>query len=274
MPSGAGNTARQIQLLRDLDVDALKCMPSYALYLAETIEENDEDPAALPISVITVGAEPSTKEMRDRIAELFNVVVTENYGLSEMFGPGVASECVEARDGQHIWEDHFYPEIIDPDTGQRLAEGKEGELVLTSLTKEGMPLLRYRTGDLATLTTDRCDCGRTHARIHLTGRVDDMLIIRGVNVYPSEIEQVLLEVDELKPQYRIDLTTEQNLDRIEITVEHAPGFNGNRAALAERLKEKLASTLMLTPDDVTVVQPRTLARSEVGKIQRIFDNRT
>jgi phenylacetate-CoA ligase len=273
VPAGAGNTLRQIELVRDLGADCLITMPSYALYLAETVVEQGDDPSALPISSIPVGAEPSTREMRAEIADRFEAVVTENYGLSELFGPGVATECATATDGMHLWEDHFYPEIVDPDTGAVLEDGAEGELVLTSLTKEAVPVIRYRTGDLATLTREACECGRTHARIHLRGRADDLLIVRGVNVYPTEVESVVLEFEETVPQYRIDLRRRENLDRIAITVEHASTFEGDPDALAARLADRLESVLSLRPDDVEVVPHGTLERTEVGKVQRVYDHR-
>ena len=273
IPIGSGNTTRQIEFINDLNVDAMQAMPSYALYLAEAIAESGDDPAALPVSTIPVGAEPSSSAMRGELAARFDALVTENYGLSELFGPGVATECATAQDGMHIWEDHFYPEVINPETGDLLAEGKTGELVLTSLTKEAVPLLRYRTGDMVWLTRDRCECGRTHARIHLQGRADDLLIIRGVNVYPTEIESVLLEFDALTPQYRIDLTREQSLDRIAITVERDSSFEDDVSTLRERLFERFVSVLSLRPDELDIVAYGDLTRSETGKTRHIYDHR-
>ncbi|WP_458187214.1 phenylacetate--CoA ligase family protein [Haladaptatus sp. NG-WS-4] len=271
VPTGAGHTVRQLRFVRDLDVDALVTIPSYALYLAETADERGIDPRDLPLSAILVGAEPSTPAMRAEIAERFDATVTENYGLSELMGPGIATECAEQCDGMHLWEDHFLPEIVDPSTGDALPEGAEGELVLTALSKVALPVLRYRTGDVGTLTRERCACGRTHARLSITGRSDDLLVVRGVNVYPSQIESVVLEFDAVTPQYRIDLRTEGSLDTLELTVEREPGANATD--LADRLRTRLHDVLQLTPDEVRVVEPGTIDKTEVGKAKRIYDHR-
>ncbi|WP_458209415.1 phenylacetate--CoA ligase family protein [Haladaptatus sp. NG-SE-30] len=271
VPTGAGNTARQLRFIRDLDVDALVTIPSYALYLAETADERGIDPRDLTLSSILVGAEPSTPAMRAEIEERFDATVTENYGLSELMGPGIATECAEVCDGMHLWEDHFYPEIVDPSTGDVLSEGEEGELVLTALSKVALPVLRYRTGDIGKLTRERCACGRTYARLSLTGRSDDLLVVRGVNVYPGQIESVILEFDAVAPQYRIDLRTESSLDTLELTVEHEPGTDATD--LADRLRARLRDVLQLTPDEVRVVEPGTIDRTEVGKAKRIYDHR-
>ncbi|SDQ22049.1 phenylacetate--CoA ligase PaaK [Natronobacterium texcoconense] len=274
IPSGSGNTQRQVELARDLESDAIGCTPSYALYLAETAEEMGVDPRDLPLSTVLYGAEPCTEPMREAIEERLDATGIENYGLSELIGPGVAVECAEAQDGMHVWEDHFYPEIVDPHTGEVLPEGKEGELVLTSLTKEALPVLRYRTGDLTTLTYEKCDCGRTMARMDsVTGRADDLLIVRGVNLYPSQIEDVVLEFDDVAPYYRIDLYREDNLDRLELTVELAADFDGDSDTLREEMGERLANTLSFRPDALELVDYGTIERTEVGKVKRVYDHR-
>jgi|AntDeeMetagen285_2_1112576.scaffolds.fasta_scaffold00304_7 phenylacetate-CoA ligase len=277
VPAGGGNTTRQVDLIRDLDVSGFVCMPSYALYVAEHVRERGGDPSDLPITHVPVGAEPSTAEMRAEIAEAFDAVVTENYGLSELYGPGVATECAEATDGMHVWEDHFLVEVVDPDTGERVDDGERGELVLTGLQQEAVPVLRYRTGDVVERTTDTCDCGRTHARIRVVGRSDDLLVVRGVNVYPTEVESVLLEFDSLAPQYRIDVRRDDHLDTIEITAERDPNrqtaTDADHDALESDLTDRLAGVLGLTPDDVDVVPYGTLERTEVGKVKRVYDHR-
>ena len=274
IPIGGGQTQRQIEMLQDLDSDVLSCTPSYALYVAETAEEMGIDPAELALSTVIFGAEPCTEPMRAEIEERLGVTGIDIYGLSEVIGPGVSNECHEAQDGLHIWEDHFLPEVVDPATGDPLPEGEEGELVLTSLTKEAVPVLRYRTGDLTTLNYERCDCGRTMVRMdNVTGRTDDLLIVRGVNLYPSEIESVVLELDEVAPYYRIDLDREDELDRMTLSVELDDGFDGSRRDVRESLRTRLENVLSFTPDELTLAEPGTLARTEVGKVQRVFDNR-
>jgi phenylacetate-CoA ligase len=251
-------------------------MPSYALYVAAHVRDRGGDPRDLPVTHVPVGAEPSTAAMRAEIADAFDAVVTENYGLSELYGPGVATECATARDGMHVWEDHFLVEVVDPDTGERVPEGDRGELVLTGLTKEALPVLRYRTGDVVEHTTDRCECGRTHARIDVVGRSDDLLVVRGVNVYPTEIEHVLLEFDALAPQYRIDVRRDDHLDTLEVTVEVDRDHDlaaSDRNALAADATDRLSDVLGLTPDAVDVVPPDTIERTEVGKVKRVHDHR-
>jgi phenylacetate-CoA ligase len=273
VPVGGGQTQRQVELMCDLDVDAICLTPSYALYLAETAEEMGHDPADLPVSTVLYGAEPCTEPMRREIEERLGATAVENYGLSEVIGPGVAVECL-AQDGMHIWEDHFYPEVVDPNTGERVAEGEEGELVLTSLTQEALPVIRYRTGDLTTLDSEPCDCGRTAVRMDsVTGRADDLLIVRGVNLYPSEVEDVVLEFDEVAPHYRIDLRREGNLDRLELTVELAEEFEGSVSDLRERIGTRLSNVLGLRPNELTLVDYGGIERTEVGKVQRVYDHR-
>jgi len=274
IPIGGGNTERQIDFLTDLGSDVLACTPSYSLYVAEAIEERGINPAALDLSIVVIGAEPFTDPMRAEIEAALDVTAIDVYGLSEIIGPGVSIECAEVQDGLHVWEDYFFPEVIDPETGEVLPEGEKGELVLTTLTKEALPVLRYRTGDVTSLTYDECDCGRTAVRMgNITGRVDDLLIVRGANVYPSGIEEVLLDFEEVAPHYRIDLRREDALDTIEITVEHHEDFSGDADALRERLHERIASVLTLSPDSLSVVSPGTIERTTVGKVKRVYDHR-
>jgi len=274
IPIGGGDTAKQIEMLQDLESDGMGCTPSYCLYLAEKAEEQGIDPTAFDLSTVVIGAEPFTDEMRAEIEDALDVTAIDIYGLSELIGPGVSVECAHAQDGLHVWEDHFYPEIVDPDTGELLPEGERGELVLTSLTKEALPVLRYRTGDMTSLTREVCDCGRVHARMdNVRGRADDLLIVRGVNVYPSQIEEVVLGFDEVAPYYRIDLYREGNLDTIEITVELAGEFDGDVDDLRTRISEAITDVLVITPDSLELVPPGGIDRQETGKIQRVWDHR-
>ncbi|XVH31416.1 phenylacetate--CoA ligase PaaK [Haloferacaceae archaeon DSL9] len=274
VPTGGGNTARQLELLGDLESDVLCCTPSYCLYLAEAAEERGLDPRELPLSTVIIGAEPFTDPMREEIEAALDVTAVDVYGLSEIVGPGVAIECAEAQDGLHLWEDYFYPEIIDPDTGERLPPGEEGELVLTTLAKRALPVLRYRTGDMTRLREEPCECGRTILRMdNVTGRSDDLLIVRGVNVYPSQIEEVMLDVDEVAPHYRIDLRRDGTLDTMEISVEYHESFSGTRDDLREEIQARLDEILDVTPDALTIVEPGSLERTEVGKVKRVFDRR-
>lgn len=274
VPTGSGKTQRQIEMIQDLESDALTCTPSYALYLAETAEELGYDPRDLSISTVVFGAEPCTAPMREEIEERLDVTGVDVYGLSEMIGPGVSIECAEAQDGLHIWEDHFYPEIIDPETGEQLEEGEEGELVLTTLTKEGIPILRYRTGDITKLDSSECECGTETVRMdNITGRSDDLLIVRGVNVYPSEIESVILEFDEVAPYYRIDLRRDGSLDKLELTIERERDFDGKVTELRQRVFERLQNVLAFKPDEIFIADPGTLERTKTGKVKRVYDHR-
>ena len=274
IPIGSGQTQRQVELMIDLESDVFTCTPSYALYLAETAEEIGHDPADLPVSTIIFGAEPCTDPMREEIEEKLGVDGVDIYGLSEIIGPGVSCECHEAQDGLHIWEDHFYPEIIDPQTGDPVDEGDEGELVLTTLTREALPVLRYRTGDLTTLYYDECECGRTMVRMdNVTGRTDDLLIVRGVNLYPSEIEHTILDIDGVAPHYRIDLYEEDNLDVMELTVETERSLTKSKQSLEGEVLERLENVLQFTPDDLQLVNHGEIGRTEVGKVQRVHDHR-
>ncbi|WP_135805585.1 phenylacetate--CoA ligase PaaK [Halorussus marinus] len=274
IPTGGGNTARQLDMLRDLDSDALACTPSYCLYLAEAAEDRMMDVRKLPLSRVIIGAEPFTDPMREEIERALGVSALDVYGLSEIIGPGVSIECEEAQDGLHVWEDHFYPEVVDPETGEVLPEGESGELVLTTLTKEALPAIRYRTGDITSLTYERCACGRTAVRMdNVTGRTDDLLIVRGVNVYPSQIEDVVLDLGDVAPHYRIDLYREDSLDRMEITVEHHEAFRGTPDQLRDRIESALRDVLEIEPDAVEVVEPGSIERTEVGKVKRVYDHR-
>ena len=274
VPMGGGNTARQLTMLQDMGSDALSCTPSYCLYLAECAEQQGLDPRELPLSTVIIGAEPFTDPMREEIEAALDVTAIDIYGLSEIIGPGVAMECAEAQDGLHVWEDHFYPEIIDPDTGETLPPGETGELVLTTLTKEAQPILRYRTGDITHLYEEECECGRTERRMgNITGRTDDLLIVRGVNVYASQIEETMLDIDEVAPHYRLDLRREDTLDTMEITVEPHEQSRTGPDELRTAIDDRLNDQLDVSPDSIDVVDPGTIDRTEVGKVKRVFDHR-
>jgi len=274
LPIGGGQTDKQIEMMTDLGSDVLACTPSYSLYLAERAEELGHDIYDLPLSTVIFGAEPCTEPMREEIEDRLDVTGIDLYGLSEIVGPGVSIECHEAQDGLHIWEDRFYPEVVDPDTGEPVEEGDEGELVLTTLSKEALPVLRYRTGDLTTLNYDPCECGRTMVRMdNVTGRADNLLIVRGVNLYPSQIEDVVLSVDDVAPYYRIDLYRRGNLDEIELTVEQDENASRDREELYEAVAERLKAVLAFTPDALEVVEPGSIERTEVGKVKRVYDHR-
>ncbi|MFP4143968.1 MAG: phenylacetate--CoA ligase family protein [Phycisphaeraceae bacterium] len=275
VPTSGGNTARQIMVMKDFGVTAICCTPSYLLHLAERAEAMGVDIRELPVRVGIFGAEPWTEAMRARIEQLTGIRALDIYGLSEIIGPGVGCECC-AQDGLHIFEDLFYPEIIDPDTGEPLADGEEGELVLTTLAKEAMPMIRYRTRDITAFYTDVCDCGRTVRRIRRIGRrSDDMFIIRGVNVFPSQIESALLEVEGTLPHYQIRLTRDRGLDQIEVQVEVTSDVFGDTIGALERLQTRLAKAIENTIGlrvKLRLVEPHTLQRSE-GKAKRVIDQR-
>lgn len=215
-----GNTKKQIMIMQDFGSTVLTCTPSYSLYLAEAAAEEGVDIRELKLRVGIFGAEPWTEEIRQEIEGKLGIKAIDIYGLSEILGPGVAVECIEAQKGLHIWEDHFIPEIINPDSGEVLPLGEKGELVITTITKEGIPMIRYRTRDITRLIPEPCICGRTHMRLErMSGRSDDMLIIRGVNVFPSQIESVLVAIDGVEPHYLLIVDREDNLDTLEIQVE-------------------------------------------------------
>jgi phenylacetate-CoA ligase len=271
VPASSGNTARQMQLLEALPVAGIGATPSYALLLAERFAAEGRKPQSLRIAVC--GAEAWTTEMRDELERALGVTATNIYGLTEIIGPGVAQECAVAKDGLHVQEDHFLAEIIDPQTGAPVADGTWGELVLTTLTREAMPVLRYRTGDLTAMMREPCACGRTTARIAwITGRVDDMLTIRGVNVFPTAIEEVLLRFEELSPNYRIVITRPRHLDELVVEAEHRADMRCDLDDLRRRVAGKLAQTLLVSLD-VLILAPGTLERVEVGKAKRVDDRR-
>jgi phenylacetate-CoA ligase len=281
VPVSSGNTARQLLLLRDLRPAGLCATPSFALHIAETLADEGGDPRGLGLRYGLYGAEPWTDELRAALERAFGCPACDIYGLSEIVGPGVAGEC-EARTGLHLADDHFLPEIIDPASGAALPPGHEGELVLTTLSKRALPLIRYRTGDVTALNDQPCACGRTSARLaRIKGRADDMLIVKGVNLYPSEVERTLLGVEELVPHYQLIVDRTSTLARLEIQVEPAPavvercgGFDAAHptlVALRRRVRERLVSATGLSAD-VTLVAPRTLPRSE-GKAVRVVEKR-
>ena len=275
IPTSSGNTKRQIQTMIDFGSTVLCCTPSYALYLAETIEEMGvKDQLKLKAGIF--GAEPWTEEMRRALEEKLGIKAYDIYGLSEIMGPGVSYEC-EEQQGMHVCEDMFIPEIIDPDTGEVLPEGESGELVFTTITKEGFPVISYRTRDICSLNYEKCACGRTHVRMNKpTGRSDDMLIIRGVNVFPSQIEEVLMKIGEnITPNYMIIVGRENNTDTLEVQVEMSDAFFCDDIKsiekLERRIKDQLRSTLGLGAV-VRLVNPKSLQRSE-GKAKRVIDTR-
>jgi phenylacetate-CoA ligase len=281
VPVSSGNTARQMLLLQDFRPAGLCATPSFALHIAETLGEQGGNARALGLRYGLYGAEPWSEELRRALEAAYACPAYDVYGLSEIVGPGVAGEC-EARAGLHVADDHFLPEIIDPATGAVLPPGHEGELVLTTLSKRALPMLRYRTGDITTLSDAPCVCGRTSARIaRIKGRADDMLIVKGVNLYPSEVERTLLGVPELVPHYQLVVDRTSTLARLEVHVEPAPalvarcgGFDAAHPTLVElrrRVAEQLAKAIGLTAE-VTLLAPRTLPRSE-GKAVRVIEKR-
>lgn len=276
VPASAGNTRRQIELMRDFGTTVLACTPSYALYLAEYAkDEMGIDPRNLRLRVGSFGAEMWTEKMRKEIEKRFGIKAYNVYGLTEIIGPGVAHEC-EAQSGLHIWEDLFYAEIIDPETGEPLPEGKRGELVLTTLTKKGVPMLRFRTRDITAFVPGICACGRTSKRIErIRGRTDDMIKIRGVMLFPYQIEKAILEVQGVEPHYQIILTRPHHLDEIEIQVEMSKEVFSDEVRKIEELRRKLEKRIEETVGirvKVTLVEPKSLPRSE-GKAKRVIDKR-
>ena len=276
IPMSSGNTARQLMMMEDLGTNILCCTPSYALYLGETLREMGVNPRErLQMKAGIFGAEPWTEEMRQKIEELFEIDALDIYGLTEIAGPGVAFECLE-KHGMHVNEDHVIPEIIDPVTEEQLPYGSKGELVFTTITKEGMPMLRYRTHDICQLDATPCACGRTFVRMaRITGRTDDMLIIRGVNVFPSQIESVLVNVKGVAPHYMLVVDRINATDQLEVQVEVTEDTFSDTVASMERLtreiQEKLKSVIGLSAR-IKLVAPKTIPRSE-GKAKRIIDNR-
>ncbi len=275
VPTSSGNTARQIRTMVDFGTTVLCCTPSYAMYLAESIAEAGlRDKIKLKSGVF--GAEPWTEDMRHAIENSLGIKAFDVYGLSEIMGPGVSFEC-ECQNGMHVNEDMFVPEIIDPDTGEVLPEGAQGELVFTTLTKEGFPVIRYRTRDICSLNYEQCECGRTFVRMNKpTGRSDDMMIIRGVNVFPSQIEEVLLRIGEgVTPNYQIIVGRENNTDTLDINVEMTEKLFADDVKSIEKIERKIVSDLRSVLGigaKVHLVNPKTIARSE-GKAKRVIDNR-
>jgi phenylacetate-CoA ligase len=271
IPVSGGFTARQAMLLADLGGQVLISTPSYALVIAQAVRDAGTDPAQLKLELGLFGGEPWTEGMREQIERGLGLSAINNYGLSEMCGPGVATECLAARDGLHVNEDHFLAEVVDPDTGDPLPDGEEGELVFTTLTKEALPMIRYRSGDIGSIITEPCSCGRTTTRLKgLRGRLDDMLIIRGVNLYPSTVEQLLLRAEEVAPHYQLIVERPGNMD--ELTVECEPVSDSiDRAQLGERLGSLLREQTGIRIA-VTVLEPGALPRSE-GKAVRVVDRR-
>ena len=277
LPVSSGNTRRQLMVMRDFGTTLLTCTPSYALFLAEAAREEGFELRDLPLKAGCFGAEPWSETMRDEIETKLGLRAHDIYGLTELIGPGVAAECAY-RDGLHFNEDYFYPEIVDPDSGEVLPEGAKGELVITSLGREGSPLLRYRTRDITYLMREPCACGRTTTRIHrLLGRTDDMLIVRGVNCFPSQIENVLLRIEGTQPHYQIVIDRgATHLDEIEIQVEVEDAIFSDitrgMEQLRSRIHAELKSELGLSAR-IKLVEPRSIARSE-GKAKRIIDKRS
>ncbi len=275
IPAGTGNTRRQLKLIRDMQVTALHIIPSYALYLGNALMDDGEDPRSLPPRIALIGAEPHTEEVRQRIEYMLGLKAYNSYGLSEMNGPGVAFECL-AQNGLHVWEDAFIAEIIDPVTGKRLPDGEMGELVMTTLTRRGMPIIRYRTRDLTRVLTGPCPCGRMHKRLdRIKGRVDDMFIIKGCNIYPMQIEQVLMSFPEVGENYLIVLENLDSMDHIRIMVEiRSEYFVEDMRVLKElqrTIAHRLRDEILVTPR-IDLVQQNSIPRGE-GKAQRVEDRR-
>lgn len=288
VPVSGGQTQRQIRLLQDLQARVICCTPSYALNIADVMQEMGVPLEAISLRIGIFGAEPWSEEMRSTLERRLGITALDIYGLSEVIGPGVSMECFEAQQGLHIWEDHFLPEIIDPKTEEVLPYGEEGELVFTSLTKEAFPVIRYRTGDITSLNPEPCACGRTHVRMsRVKGRSDDMLIIRGVNVFPSEVERVLVGIPELSPHYQIILSKEGALDQVEVRAEVAETFFteigsellSEQTLMAHEAVQSLERTVDETLQEtlgihvrVRLMPPKSLPRSE-GKAARVIDQR-
>ncbi len=275
IPAGAGNSRRQIKLVKDFQTTVVHILPSYALILGGHLEKDGENPAELPLRIALVGAEPYTEEYRQRIEKLFNMKVYNSYGLSEMNGPGVAFEC-EHQNGLHVWEDAFVAEIVDPESGEPLPDGEVGELVMSTLCRQGMPILRYRTRDLTRFIVGECACGRKHRRIErILGRADDMLIIKGVNIYPMQIEQVLMSFKEVGENYLILLENNGIADdmrvQIEIREEYFSDDMRILRALQSKISKSLCDEILITPK-IDLVQPGSLPTSE-GKAVRVQDLR-
>ena len=276
IPISAGNTSRQLMLMEDLGATAIACTPSYALMIGEMLRDTSYDIKRLKLKTGIFGAEPWTEGMRDRIEELLNIKALDIYGLTETIGPGVAMECMEGRSGLHVWEDHFAVEILDPDTGEALPDGELGELCITTLTKEGMPTIRYRTHDLTRIIPEPCPCGRTHRRIHrLRGRTDDMLVIRGVNVFPSQVESAIVGVEGIAPRYMLVVNKANSMDTLEVQVELLPDLVIDEVRRLEELQnrvKKAVEQILGLSVRLRIMEPGSIERSE-GKSRRVIDNR-
>ncbi|MFE5481047.1 phenylacetate--CoA ligase PaaK [Streptomyces sp. NPDC056527] len=270
IPASGGMTARQVQLIQDFEPEVIMVTPSYMLTLLDEFERQGIDPRTTSLKVGVFGAEPWTEAMRQEIEERFALDAVDIYGLSEVMGPGVAQECVETKDGLHIWEDHFYPEIVDPITGEVLPDGEEGELVFTSLTKEAMPVIRYRTRDLTRLLPGTARVFRRMEKV--TGRSDDMVILRGVNLFPTQIEEIVLRTPAVAPHFQLKLTREGRLDALTVRAEARPDATPDQRAEAARAIAQAVKDGIGVSVGVEVVDPETLERS-VGKIKRIVDLR-
>ncbi|KUK82992.1 MAG: F390 synthetase [Pelotomaculum thermopropionicum] len=275
VPVSGGNTSRQLMLMQDFGTTILTCTPSYALYLAEEGAAAGIDFKKLPLRAGVFGAEPWSEEMRNQLEARLDIIALDIYGLSEVMGPGVSMEC-PVKQGSHIFEDHFLAEVVDPDTGEQLPYGAQGELVLTTITKEGIPVIRYRTRDISSLHPEKCACGRTHLRMRkVTGRTDDMLIIRGVNVFPSQVESVLLEFGETEPHYLLVVDRRGEMDDLEVQVELSEQMFSDKIKsleiLESRIRHRILSVLNIKAR-IKFVEPRTIPRSE-GKAKRIMDKR-
>jgi len=276
IPAGAGNSKRQIQLMRDFETTAVHVIPSYALHLSTVFEELKLDPREdTKVKIAYLGAEPHTEKMRKKIEEIYGYKAFNSYGLSEMNGPGVAFECPE-QNGMHIWEDSFLVEIIDPKTLQPVPDGEEGELVMTSLQKEGMPLIRYRTKDLTRIIPELCPCGRTHRRIErFKGRTDDMLILKGVNIFPTQIEKKLMDIPGVGTNFLIILNRQGYNDdmtvKVEVDKKYFSGEMKQMEALRKKIVEELKSEILITPK-IDLVEPDSIPKGE-GKAVRVIDNR-
>jgi phenylacetate-CoA ligase len=275
IPISAGNTQRQIQIMQDFGSTILTCTPSYALYLSEVLQNQGVEPEEISLKSGVFGAEMWTEEMREEIENRFNISALNVYGLTEIIGPGVAQECAK-KSGLHIFDDHFYPEIIDPENLKTLPHGEKGELVLTTLTREGMPIIRFRTRDITTLRQEKCECGRTHIKMdRITGRSDDMLKIRGVIVFPSQIERAILNIKGLEPHYQIIVTQPHHLDELEVQVEASNILFSDEVKHIEDVKKNIEDHIhdeIGLRVNVTLVEPQSLPRSN-GKAVRVIDRR-
>ena len=271
IPVSGGMTPRQVQLITDFEPRVIMVTPSYMLTVIDEMEKQGVDPRSTSLEIGIFGAEPWTEQMRQEMEERLDIQAVDIYGLSEVMGPGVSQECVETKDGLHVWEDHFYPEIIDPITGEVLPEGEQGELVFTSLTKEAMPVIRYRTRDLTRLLPGTARPGMRRME-KITGRTDDMIILRGVNLFPTQIEEIVLRTPGLSPHFALELTTRGRMDHLICRIEARPDCAADRRPVAAAEVAKAVKDTVGTSVEVLVVDPETLARS-VGKLQRLHDKR-